>query len=143
MADRYQAGMRVKHIWKCIKFEPPGIGIEIDPSYSHAAIGGDSEPWRDVGIMVEPGYHQLVARLPVARQCPRSRDGERRHIRPEGNLVGRAAKQVGHSRPRGLGRSISSLRGSERAPAVGSAAFEMCCHCGDRRCANLSAAGAI
>ena len=51
------------------------------------------EPGGDVGVMVEPGYENLVSSSELATQCSCQREVERGHVRPENDLFGAAAEE--------------------------------------------------
>jgi len=64
-----------------------------------AALPGQRAPGRDIGVVVQLGDDDLVARPPGTSQRPPEMEGERRHVRPKGDIVRRRAQEVGQGAP--------------------------------------------
>ena len=67
-----------------------------------AEVLGEREPWRDVGVVVEPGADDLVARFQRASERAGEQEVERGHARPEGDLVRMALQEAAGGRVRAL-----------------------------------------
>jgi hypothetical protein len=63
-----------------------------------AALDGERAPGVRVGVVVELRDHDLVAGAPRAAERAREVVRQRRHVRPERDLLGRAAEEVGERR---------------------------------------------
>jgi hypothetical protein len=112
-------------------------------AHDEPMVGGDPQPRRDVGIVVEVGDHDLVARLERARDSVREQEVERRHVGAERDLLRRAAGQVGRRAPRRGDQRDRLARGCERAAVVGRATSQMAGDRLDHRVGDLRAAGAV
>jgi hypothetical protein len=116
------------------------IGPDRRLAHHEPVVLGDPDPRRDVGVVVELGDDDLVAAAQRARHGVREQEVERRHVRPERDLLGRAARQVGGRRAR-RGDQLGRLaRGRERAAVVGRPAREMGAHGLDDHVGHLRAA---
>ena len=65
-------------------------------------ILGEREPGRDVGVVVEPRADDLVTGAQRSRERPREQEVERRHARPEGDLVRVTGEEARRRRTRPL-----------------------------------------
>ena len=99
-----------------VEVEAQVVG-DVDPVDLEAAVGGELDPRRDAAVVVEARDEDPVALLPVARRRAREREVERRHVRAEDDVVGRAAEEaagVVARRSRGSPRRACSSRSSRR-----------------------------
>ena len=83
-----------------------------------SGVGGP-HPGPDVGVVVEPGHHDLVAGLPGLGQGAGQVEGQLGHRAAEDHAAGVAAEQVGH---RGAGPDhdvLGAPLGGGHRPAVG------------------------
>jgi hypothetical protein len=88
----------------------------VDQHHLGAAVGGELDPGRDVAVMVEAGDEDLVARAEVAPRGPAEVEVERRHVRPEDDVVRLAAEEAG-----GVGLGTAEERFDPFAGRVGRA----------------------
>ena len=58
-------------------------------------LPSEGRPRRDVGVVVELGDHDLVARPPAPPQRPRQMEGERSHVCAEDDFGGCSTEEVG------------------------------------------------
>ena len=70
------------------------LGSDVDPVHLEAAVGGEFHPRRDAAVVVEPRDEDLVPDAPVARGRAREHEVERRHVRAEDHVVGRAIEEA-------------------------------------------------
>ena len=73
---------------QAVQVERCAVLPELDPADGRAAILGNGEPRCDVGVVVEAGHDDLVARTEVAAQRAADAKRDRGHVRPERDLVG-------------------------------------------------------
>jgi hypothetical protein len=106
-------------------------------------VGRHLQPRRHVGVVVELGHEDLVARLQRARHRVRQQEVERRHVRPERDLVRVRAGEVGGGGARVLDDGDRLLRGHERAAEVRVRPLQVAGHGVDHRPRHLRAAGAV
>ena len=92
--DRDEPGARGQH--RRVELELRGLGVEVDPAHRHAEGVRDPLPGPDVGVVVEPGDHDLVARLPGLGQGASEVEGQLGHRASEDHTPGVAAEQVRH-----------------------------------------------
>ena len=100
--------------------DAPGavVRVEVEPADRGTAVRGREDPRRDVRVVVEARHDDLVPGLPVAREAPRHLERQRRHVRPEDDLLGpRRAEEVGHRRSR-LGNDLVGGAARGKGPAV-------------------------
>ena len=121
----------------------PAVLVDVDEADDEIAVVRQLEPGRDVAVVVEPRDEDLVTGAEFASDGAREREVERRHVRPEHDLLGRAAEE-----PRGgrtspveqlLGAPARLVRPADigvRLPQVGGDRL-------DHRVRHLCPAGAV
>ena len=108
-----------------------------DPAFLQGA------PWCYVGIVVERGDDDFVARLKIAANRAGERECERGHIRAEVDFVGRAAKKIGHRRMSRREHRIAAAAGGERAARVRVRLLVVVAHGVDHALGNLRSGGPV
>ncbi len=83
-----------------VGIEASGGGVELRQPQDGTTVVGREAPRRDVGVVVEPGAHDLVTRRPVARERPREREVERGHVGAEDDALRIGAQQPAHAATR-------------------------------------------
>ena len=135
---------RRQDVVEAIEVERGSVLGELEPPDGRAAILGDRQPRRDVGVMVEPRDHDLVPGVQVAAERAAHREGERRHVRPEGDLVGSWAPTKSAPAAWASSRMRIGLDGRrEGAAVVGVAALEVGGDGVDALARHLRAAGSV
>ena len=117
--DRDQPGVRGQHGLEVV--ELGGVGVEAEPAHSRPGPLGPEHPGTDVGIVVEPGHHDLVPGTPVRAQGAGQVEGQRGHRPAEHDAPRVGAEQVAH---RGTGvpdDPLGPLLGVRDGAAVGDA----------------------
>ena len=142
-AHRNQARAHIEQVRQRVEPQAAVVRIEVEPADLHAPIFRDRKPGSDIGVVIEPRDDEIVARRPVACQRARDGEGERGHVRSEGNFVRSAAEQVGHRLMGFRTQSIDRTRCRERAARVGGAGGEVRDHALDRGRADLRSAGRV
>ena len=79
---------------------------ERDGADRQAALLRERAPRVDVGVVIELGDDDLVARRPAPPERAPQVERERRHVGAEGDLRGAAAQKVGERLPRGLDQGV-------------------------------------
>src|SRR5262249_18453296 len=103
-------GAHVGHI------ERTGDGVNSGEAHHSTAILSHGQPGRDVRIMVEGRYHNLIPRPHVAAECPAKSEGERRHVWAENDFTGiRGIEEVRHRNVYVCQEYVGALAGQERA----------------------------
>ena len=95
------------------------IPVELAGLRDHSCLeNGDTSfplertPGVDIGVMVQLGDDDRIARPQPSPQGPRQVKRQRRHVEPEGDLGGRGIEKVGQGLPRvASARSVSALVG--------------------------------
>ena len=91
-----------------VEVEPQVLG-DVDPVDLEAAVGRELDPRRDAAVVVEARDEDPVAFLPVARRGAREHEVERRHVRAEDHVVGRAVEEAAGVRTRGRQDPLDAL----------------------------------
>src|ERR1019366_7079657 len=105
-------GLQIEHVDGAVG------GLDVSRADLGAAFF-EADPGRDVGVVIEAGDQQLVARLQVASNSAAKREGQRRHVGAENDFVGRAVKKVGHGLMCLLYDQFAALAGKKRTAEVG------------------------
>ena len=71
----------------------PALVVDVREADDQVAVTRELEPGRDAAVVVEAGHDDLVAGAQLAPCRARQGEVQRRHVRPEGGLVGRAAEE--------------------------------------------------
>ena len=103
--DRDEAGPRADQVRVLRDGQFPGHQVDLGPLDVDARPPGRLDPRPHVGVVVEPGHHDVVARRPRPGQRVGDPVRERGGARPEDHAVGRAADQV-RDRRAGLGHDL-------------------------------------
>ena len=119
------------------------VVADVDPPDGGAGVLGGEHPRPDVGVVVEPRHHHLVAGPERPPHRARDREQQRRRVRTEDHLVRVGVQQVGRG-PVGLrDHLVGLLAGGERAVRVGVAAAQVRRHRLDHGFGDLGAAGRV
>ncbi len=94
------------------------VAVRLGPAHGRARALGRDHPRPDVGVVVEPGDDDLVARAERAPERGREPHRHRRHRRPEGDAARLGAEQPGDRVARGLDAGVGRVRGGEHAAVV-------------------------
>ena len=105
-ADREELRPRSERRGEVLHVELAGLGVEAHGPDLEAALARDAAPGIDVGVVVELGDHDLVARGPALAQRAPEVERERRHVGAERDLGGPAAQEVGERLARGRERGV-------------------------------------
>ena len=120
-----------------------GRQVDLGPAHRGTAPRGGLHPGPDVGVVVEPGHHDLVPSLPAPGQRLGQPVGEGGHVRAEDDPVRAAAGQVGQGLA-ALGHDgTGAAAGGEGAADVADAAAVRVRDRVDDRRGNLGARGAV
>ena len=68
-------------------------------AHDQVVIGGDQQPRRDVGVVVEVGHDDLVAGRQRARHGVREQEVQRRHVGAESDALRLATGEIGDGVP--------------------------------------------
>ena len=90
----------------------------LDEADDDSEVVRELEPRRDVRVVVELRHEHLVAGAQRAGEGPREQEVQRGHARPERDLLGTAAEEVGRTLPRVLDQLDGAPRGLEGAADV-------------------------
>ena len=115
---RHQPGPRPHQLGVLPGRELAADQVDLGPADQRADPSGGLDPRPDVGVVVEPGDHDLVVGGPLPRQRLRHPVGELRRARAEHHPLGGAADQVGDRRPGLLDNGIRTVAGGEGAAQV-------------------------
>ena len=109
--------MRSKGLLELVQFQGAVFHVEVDPGHLAATVLGNQQPGRDIGIVVEAGEDDLVARVEGVRQGPADVQGQGGHVVAEDDLLGAGGVQeVGHG-------AMGLRQDSVRLNAGGKSAF--------------------
>src|SRR5262249_42211811 len=86
--DGDELGPRTELAFEVIEVERAIFRMNIDVANRRAAVLGRADPRRYVGVVIEPGHDDLVARLPARGNGPAEGEGQRRHVRAKDYRVG-------------------------------------------------------
>jgi len=107
-----------------VEFERAFLYIEIHPVDLHAFILRRQHPRRDVGIVVEPCHHDLIACLPLARNGAADVQRQRGHVVAEDDLTGRGCiVEIRHGAMRLVQHRIRFNAGGKNALMIGIAFY--------------------
>ena len=106
-------------------------------------VARDQQPGRDVGIVVDLGDDDLVARVERPRQGVREQEVDRGRVRAEHDLLFGAAEEVGRGQMRVDEQLVGSGGGHERAADVRVGAHEVVGDCASDGVGRLGAAGTV
>ena len=120
------------------------VGLDADPAHDEVALAGDRQPRRDVGVMVHAREDDLVAGREARPDRAAERERDRRHVRPEGDLVrvGRP-EQVGDRGPRARDERVGLGARREGAMGVRAAVREVVADRVQARVGDLRARGTV
>ena len=93
--DGHQPGPLGEHLGDVSGGELAGGRVERRPPHRRAGGLRGEDPRTDVGVVVEPGDHHLVAGAPPVREGARQVEGERGGAAPEDDAARVGAEQVG------------------------------------------------
>ena len=93
---------------------PHGNGVHAEP-----ALRGGPTPRIHVGAVVEAGDQQPVARREAAGECRGETEGQRGHVRAEGDLPGRRSEEVAGGVPEVLDEAVRLAARGEVPSRVG------------------------
>ena len=79
-----------------------GGRVESSPRHLGAGLLGIRHPRADVGVVIEIGHHDAVARTPIVRQSPGHHEGGFGHAPRKDNARGVASKKISGCEPRAL-----------------------------------------
>jgi hypothetical protein len=96
-----------------------GVGLGVGEAHGRAGPLGRDQPRADVGVVVEPRAHDLVAGLQRAAGGGREAHGHRGHARAEGDAARIAAQQRADARAGARHQLVGVVRGREEAAVVG------------------------
>ena len=74
--------------------------VDVDEAHGQALVVRELDPGGDVAVVVEARDQDLVAGLERAADRPREGEVQRGHVRPEDDLLVRAAEEARRARPR-------------------------------------------
>ena len=94
------------------------ILAEVGVAHDEVEIVGELEPGGDVGVMVEPCDHDLVAGREVAANGSRQREIQRRHVLAETDLRGRGSEKARRRLVRGVDDFVAPPARLERPAEV-------------------------
>ena len=94
------AGARPDPLDDRVDRQPAGLAVERGEHHRRAGVVGGEPPRRDVGVVLEPGADDLVARPERAPDAPGERQGERRHVGPNTMPPGSAPSSFATARAR-------------------------------------------
>src|SRR5690348_3011515 len=109
---------KVVHIQRAIFF------ADVHLANDYAAIF-EGAPRRDVGIVIESGDDNLIARLQIAADATRERKGERGHVGPKENFGGIAIEKISHGFAGAGDHCIGAATGGKCAAGIGIGIFEI------------------
>src|SRR5258706_2389607 len=118
-AERDQPRPRREHAVEILHAQRAILEARLPVTDGQASVCSDFQPRVHVGLVVEAGHHDLVARL--ERRADRAGDMERqgRHVRAEGDLVAIDAQEVAERDVRPFDDCIRPARGPECAAVIG------------------------
>ena len=76
-------------------------------------------PRRDVRVMIQRGHNDFVARLQIASDGSRQREGDGGHVLAETHFVGIAIEKIGHGLPRAGNYGVVATAGGKCTAGIG------------------------
>ena len=116
---RHQPGGRGDHPLDLARCQLAGLRVEVGESDGGAHGLGGQHPGAHVGVVVEPGHHDLVARTPVLGQGAREVEGQLGHAAPEDDAAGVGTEQVSEGGPGPHDGGVGVALRRRRRPTVG------------------------
>src|SRR5260370_11296764 len=101
------------------------------------------QPWRDVGVVIEACYQDLIARPEIATDGSTDRKGERSHVRTKDNLVCAAVEKIGHGGTRTRDHRVGMATSGIGSAGVGIVAAQVFSDGVNHPLRHLRAAGAV
>ena len=114
-ADGEEPGPRSEGVRKAVEVERARGGIHRHRADGQAALPLQGAPGIHVGVVVELGDDDLVPFAPAPAEGARQVEGQRRHVRAEGDLARRRVQEIGQRRAR-RGESRVGLEARGVAP---------------------------
>ena len=141
--DCDQSNSVVEQIDDRLRVEHACGRIELGQTNLHSVLFGGSNPRCVVGIVIEAGHDDGIARVPGAGEGTAQGEGEAGHVLAEDDLTGVGIEEVGHRLPAGCGDLVRCDRGAVSATEVADAVFENRCHRVDDDLRHLGSAGPV
>ena len=121
----------------------PAIVRDIGEANLEPAVVRQLQPGRHVPVVVEPRDEDLVAFAQLASGRAAEGEVQRRHVRAEDDLVGRAAEEAGGGEARVRDDRLAADARRERAADVGVRVAQVRRHRGDHLVGHLRAARSV
>ncbi len=96
----------------------PALRVDSDEPDREVEIVRQLEPGRDVGVVIDSGHEDLVARAELPADRAGEREVQRRHVRAEHDLLRLAAQEGGRGVPRLVDHRVGAPAGLEEAAGV-------------------------
>ncbi len=139
-----QTGTRRDRSRDGCRIQPTALRVEVHQTHDRPGFFGGGHPRRDVRVVIEAGADDLVARSPGAGKGPAEGQGDRRHVLPEGDLLGNGrVHQIGNGAPRRMLDLPRLFAGCERTAQVGTTPGEDGAHRIDDALRDLRAARTV
>lgn len=141
--DRHQPGGRGDHPLDLARRKLAGLRVEVGEADGGAHGLGGQHPGAHVGVVVEAGHHDLVARTPLLGQGARQVEGQLGHAAPEDDADGVGAEQVTEGGPGTHDGGVGIALGRRRGPAVGERGEQRVVHRPGDHVGGLGAPGSV
>ncbi len=110
--ERHERGSALQRLVERVDVEGRVVGPNVDPAHGRTRIACGQHPWAHVRVVIEPGDDDLVAGTDRVGERPRQVEQQRRRVRPEHDLPGVGADEIGAgASSRGHGRLEVLARG--------------------------------
>ena len=100
-------------------------------------------PRRDVGVMVQCGDDDFVARVQLAADGSSQREGDGGHVLAETYFIGGAIEKIGHGLARAANHGVVAPTGGEGSAGVGVIVEQIILNSVDDLLGDLRACGAV
>ena len=118
VGDRHQPRTRRDLAFQVLEVQ--GAVVDPDVREAHAdSLRLERQPGGHVGIMLEPGDHDLVTGAQLRSNRPAHGKGKGGHVGPEDDLVRRSVEEGRGGLARPLDHGVAALAGLEQAAVVG------------------------
>jgi hypothetical protein len=139
--DDFRADIHL--LLEVVPIECAGSNVHFDDAECATTFLGERLPRADIGVVIELGDHEFVARGEQPAQCPRDVECERRSVCTEDNFVRRPAKEIRNHRPSLVENRIRFRAGRIVPVRVGVVMKQIVADRFDNRLRHLRAAGTI